>query len=93
MRDVLTSLASGSVTGTAQTNYVSQYQSLLANVKNDILDAAYNGKTLIGSITGSSGTQSVMSVVRNENGAQYTVATFGGSALYRLNCVHHSDAQ
>ena len=82
MRDVLTSLASGSVTGTAQTNYVSQYQSLLANVKNDILDAAYNGKTLIGSITGSSGTQSVMSVVRNENGAQYTVGTFGGSALY-----------
>ena len=35
---------------------MAQYKSLLANVKTFIQDAGYNGKTLIGNITGSSGT-------------------------------------
>src|SRR5579863_8630326 len=53
MRDVLLSLADANVAGNQRTQYAAQYNSLLANVKSDIQDAAYNGKTLIGNITGS----------------------------------------
>ena len=59
-----------------------QYQSLLGNVQSFIQDANYNGKTLIGNITGSSGTFGAVAVVRNENAATYGIATFGGSELY-----------
>ena len=72
----------GSVTGTERSNYITTYQSLLANVKTDIQDANYNGKTLIGNMTGSNGTYSAMSVVRNENGAPYTVSSYSGATLY-----------
>ncbi len=82
MRTVLVKLADASVTGSDRTNYISQYQSLLANVKSDIQDAGYNGKTLIGDITPHSGSYAKMSVVRNESGASYTIAAFSGSALY-----------
>ncbi len=82
MREVLTNLSSGSVTGTDRSNYITTYQSLLANVKTDIQDANYNGKTLIGNVTGSNGTYAAMSVVRNENGAQYTVSSYSGATLY-----------
>jgi flagellin len=55
---------------------------LLANVQTFVEDANYNGKTLIGNITGSSGTFARVAVVRNESGASYAVATYGGSAVY-----------
>jgi flagellin len=82
MRDVLVKLADSSVTSTDRTNYVAQYNSLLANVKTFIEDANYNGKTLIGNITGGSGTFSRVAVVRNESGASYAIATYSGSALF-----------
>src|ERR1700691_3053362 len=43
MRDVLTNLASGSVTGNDQANYIATYQSLLKNLKSDVQDATYSG--------------------------------------------------
>jgi flagellin len=82
MRDVLINLSSNSVQGNERTQYETQYASLLTTVQNDIQDADYNGATLIGNITGSSGTFGAVSVVRNENAATYGVATFGGSELY-----------
>lgn len=82
MRDVLVKLADSSVTANDRTNYIAQYNSLLANVKTFIQDANYNGKTLIGNITGSSGTYARVAVVRNESGASYAVASYSGSALY-----------
>jgi flagellin len=82
MRDVLLKLANGEVQGNERTQYEDQYQSLLGNVKSFIEDANYSGKTLIGNITGSSGTFGAVSVVRNENAATYGIATFGGSELY-----------
>jgi flagellin len=82
MRDVLLKLADGTVQGNERTQYEQQYQSLLANVKSFIEDAGYSGKTLIGNITGSSGTFGAIAVVRNENAATYGIATFGGSELY-----------
>lgn len=82
MRDVLVALANGNTTGNQRTQYEQQYTSLLANVKSFIQDASYNGKTLIGNVSGSSGTFASVSVVRNEVGSTYAIATASGSALY-----------
>jgi flagellin len=82
MRDVLVSLSDSNVAGTQRTQYINQYQSLLANVKTFVQDAGYSGKTLIGNITGSNGTFARVSTVRNEMGASYGIATFGGSEMY-----------
>jgi len=82
MRDVLVSLANGATSGNERTQYESQYKSLLANVKSFVQDASYNGQTLIGNITGSSGTFGNIAVVRNEVGSTYGIATFSGSAMH-----------
>jgi flagellin len=82
MRDVLVSLSNGATQGNERTQYESQYQSLVANVKSFVQDASYNGQTLIGNITGSSGTFASIAVVRNEVGSTYGVSTFGGSTVY-----------
>jgi flagellin len=82
MRDVLVSLSNGATQGNERTQYESQYQSLAANVKSFVQDASYNGQTLIGNITGSSGSFASVAVVRNEVGSTYGVATFSGSTVY-----------
>jgi flagellin len=82
MRSVLLDLTDANVSGTQRAQYVTQYQSLLASVKNNIMDAGYNGKTLIGNITGSNGSFARVATIRNEFGASYGIATYGGSGLY-----------
>src|ERR1700676_4611691 len=82
MRNVLVKLGDSSVTGSARTNYSLQYSSMLANVKTFIQDANYDGKTLIGNLTGSNGTFGRIAVARNESGSTYGIATFSGSAVY-----------
>jgi flagellin len=82
MRDVLVKLADSNVAGNERTQYEAQYNSLLATVQTFIQDAGYSGKTLIGNITGSSGDFARVAVVRNDQGASYGIATFGGSALF-----------
>jgi len=82
MRDVLVNLSSSSVQGNERTQYEDQYLSLLGNVQSFIQDANYNGKTLIGNVTGSAGAFGEVSVVRNEIAATYGIATFGGSELF-----------
>ncbi len=67
-RDILVDLSNGQVQGNTRTQYVSQYQSLIANVKTFFQDAAYGGKTLIGNLTGSTGTYGAINVIRNEFG-------------------------
>ncbi len=81
MRDVLVSLSNGATVGNERTQYESTYKSLLANVKSDVQDASYNGQSLIGNITGSSGAFASIAVVRNEVGSTYGVGTFSGSAV------------
>jgi flagellin len=81
MRDVLVKLGDQSVTGTDRSNYQTQYSSLLANVKTDITDASYEGKTLIGNIGGTAGYGTV-SVARDGSGDQYSIADQGASAMY-----------
>jgi flagellin len=88
MRDVLTDLASTTTTSTERTQYTSQYNSLLKNVKSDIQDAAYNGQSLIGNIAGSIGgagggvALSNATVVKDESGNTYGIASASGSLIY-----------
>jgi flagellin len=84
MRDVLVKLSDSSVTGADRTNYQAQYGSMLANVKTFIQDANYDGKTLIGNLTGSNGafTAAGVSVSRNESGSLYNVVASGMSAMF-----------
>lgn len=81
-RDVLVKLADSNTQGTERTQYIQQYQSLVANVKSFIQDASYNGKTLIGDISGGLGTFGGVGVVRNEAGQTYSISSFSGSGLY-----------
>ncbi len=60
-------------------------------VKTYIQDAGYNGKTLIGNISGSIGSFGSVAVIRNEVGGSYGVASFDGSALY--NAVAFTSTQ
>jgi len=80
MRDVLVALSNGNTTGEQRTQYAQQYNSYLSNLKGYIEDAAYNGTSLIDNMGG--GTISNVSVITNEVGATYSIATFSGSALY-----------
>jgi flagellin len=82
MRDVLVQLSSTSVEGNERTQYEGQYNSYAAQLKTFIEDANYNGKTLIGDITGSNGSFARVAVARNESGSSYGIATFSGSGLY-----------
>ena len=79
-RKVLVNLANSNTTGTTRAGYVAQYQSLVSTIKQNLQDASYNGKTLIGNIGGASGFGAV-AVVRNESGATYHISTFSGSAF------------
>lgn len=81
-RQVLVKLADTNVIGAERTEYQAQYKSDLAKVKANIQDTSYNGKTLIGDITGSAGAFGGASVIRNEVGATYGVASFSGSAFF-----------
>jgi flagellin len=80
-RDVLVKLADSNIQGTERTGYIQQYNSLVANIKTFFQDANYSGKTLIGNISGSSGSFARVAVIRNENGATYGIGTFSGSAF------------
>jgi flagellin len=71
MRDTLVKLADSSVTGTERTQEQAQYTSLTSQVKSYVQDAAYNGQTLIGNITGSTGSFGSVNISRNEAGASY----------------------
>jgi len=80
MRDVLVALSNGNTTGDQRTQYAQQYNSYLSNLKGYIEDSSYNGTSLIDDIGGN--TISNVSVIRNEVGSTYSIATFSGSALY-----------
>jgi flagellin len=81
-REILVKLADSNTQGDQRDQYVAQYQSKLNNVKTFLQDAGYNNKSLIGDITGSNGTFGSVAVIRNEVGATYGIATFGGSAFF-----------
>jgi flagellin len=79
-RAVLVALSDGNTTGSQRSQYASQYQQLVAQVRGYINDSAYDAKSLINNL----GSNSIhyVNVSRNESGGTYNLATFSGSALY-----------
>jgi flagellin len=93
MRDVLVKLSDQSVQGNDRANYITQYQSMLANVANDITNATYENKTLIGNLYTAADPNSAfsnatnagfgtVSIVQDGNGTQYKIASQGASSAY-----------
>jgi flagellin len=82
MRDVLVKLADSNVSGDQRSQYMAQYNSLVSNVKTFIQDANYNGKTLIGNVSGATAGFARVATVRNETGASYGITTFSGNTLF-----------
>ncbi len=78
----LIKLADGNVQGSQRTLESSQLKSELSDIKNYITDSNYNGKTLIGNFGATPAGYGNVSVVRNEQGSSYTVATTNASAFY-----------
>ena len=82
-RKVLVKLTDSSVIGSERNQYAASYQNYLRNIKTFITDSSYNGKSLIGNISsGRIGSFGSVAVIRNEAGATYLIATFGGSAAF-----------
>lgn len=89
LKDVLVKLADQNVSGTQRTQYVSQANSYMAQIKNFISDSSYNGKSLIGNFTGASAGYGSTTVIRNETGGTYGVAKTNASAIYNaLTALH-----
>jgi flagellin len=89
-RDVLVQLASSNTEANQRTQYTAQYQSLVSNIKTFFEDASYNGKTLVGDITGSEGTFGEVNVIQNEAASTYGISTYSGSGFY--NSINFSTA-
>jgi flagellin len=81
MRTLVGNLANTDITGSQRSQYIQQYQSDLQSVQVAFQNAGYNGQTLIGNMSGSDGTYSNVSVVQNELGSTYGIASFSGSAF------------
>ena len=81
-RDILVKLADSNVVGNQRSQYASQYNSLMTQIKSDLTDSTYNTKSLVGNFGASTAGFGNVAVIRNEIGATYGIATFGGSALY-----------
>lgn len=82
MRDVLVKLSDSSVQNNDRSNYISQYNTMLSNVKTFIQDANYSGKSLINSYSNSTAGYAAISVARNETGGAYHITNIVGSAIY-----------
>ncbi len=80
----LVKLADGNVQGSERAQYQTQYDTTIAQIKNDLNGASYNGKTLIGNIGGGSigVTFGRTAVVQDQLGTTYGIATFGSNSLY-----------
>lgn len=78
IRTTLTRLGDSNVVGDSRLQYQEQFSSLVQQVRNFISDATYNGRTLMptsGTVGGN------ISGIRNESGAQYTIAGVAASTL------------
>jgi flagellin len=78
IRTTLTRLGDSNVTGDSRLQYQEQFNSLVLQTRNFLADATYNGRTLMPT-TGTAGGS--ISGIRNESGAQYSIAGVAASTL------------
>ena len=79
VRQVLTRLADGTITGAARDQYQEQYKLLTDQVATFIDDAVYNGRTLL-STQATQGGGNITSI-RNESGGTFTIQAVDGESL------------
>ena len=82
LQATLVDLSNAGISSTQRTQYQTDVTNDLADIKNFITDSNYNGKTLIGNFGAAAGFGSV-NIVRNEQGAQYTINSTDASAIYK----------
>ncbi|HET6184195.1 MAG TPA: flagellin [Acetobacteraceae bacterium] len=84
MNALLVKLADGNTQGNQRTQYLAQYQQMLQQVKTYFNGSAYNGKSLIANVGGAVAgvTFGATTVVQDELGTTYGIATYGGNTLY-----------
>lgn len=84
LKGTLEQLASGTIQGNQRTQYQTTYTSLVAQIKNDLNGASYNGQTLIGNIgsTPSGVTFARIAVVQDQLATTYGLATFSANTFY-----------
>ncbi len=87
MQGVLVKLSDQTVTGTQRSQYAAQYSSMLQNVQTYVVNATYNGRTLIGNFSSASlkaqeGQFGSLTTIVNGQGGTYGIKTFSGSVFY-----------
>ena len=80
-RQTLISLADTSTDATTRATNIAAYKNDVSQIKGYLQESSYNGKTLVGNITGSTGTYGSVGVAHNEFGSNFNVSATSGSAL------------
>ena len=80
VQSVLVKLADSSISTNERTQYQAELTQYANNIKANVQDSAYQGKTLVNNFSG--GGMTHVAIVRNELGNQYTLGTYGASAVY-----------
>lgn len=84
LQTVVLNLANGNTQGSQRSQYQSQYNDIVSQIRNYFNEATINGKSLIADMTTAPGVQmGATSVVQDEQGTTYGIASFGGSAMYQ----------
>jgi len=78
IRSTMTDLASTGLDTKTRANYTAQLKQMVSQVSSYIEDSQYNGKSLIGDVNG--GTKSSVTLVRNEVGTTYGIASWSGKS-------------
>jgi flagellin len=78
IRTTLTRLGDSNVVGDSRLQYQEQFASLVQQTRNFLTDATYNGRSLL-PVSGTAGGS--ISGIRNESGAQYSIAGVAASTL------------
>ena len=68
---LLVKIADDSISDDQRNQYITSFKSLVSGVANDVDGSTYNGQTLLGSSTGTTGTSKT--VISNESGATATI--------------------
>lgn len=84
VKAVLIKLADSSISSDERSQYQAELTQYAKNVKANIQDSTYQGKSLVNSFTTASSGYTAVGIVRNEQGNQYKIATFNASAVYHM---------
>lgn len=79
---VLVKLSDSSISSDQRTQYQNELKQFAVNIKNNIQDSIYQGKSLIDSYLSSANGFTNVNITRNEQGALYALATYNASAIF-----------